>query len=253
MPACRRSLRVRHPREIHALAIEDRDRPVFTGALLFHDGLEHLDRRAEGDVIDHFAVTKHRYLDGDDRLLLHRANEEVGVVRLFCREHFRHEIAIVAQRQACRIWCSQGKQRAPIAIRHQYDAVLAVLIEEARSDGAEALEIAAAQRIGESEDLKAAGHTLHFGIEHEANAAHRFQYPARGFFAILFVMVEDDADRENDQRQHRSCNQKCEANWQRKLRHAGFPQYAIGRRRQTAASIGEACETRQVFCARAAA
>ena len=101
------------------------------------------------------------------------------------------------------------------------------MVEKTRSDTAEVLEIAAAQRIGESEDLKASRHALHFGIEHEAKAAHLFQHLARGVFAILFVVVENDADRENDQRQHRSRDQKCEANWQGELRHAGLPQYAI--------------------------
>ena len=47
------------------------------GTLLFDDGLEHLDRRAEGNVVDHLAVAKHRHLDGDDRPLLHRADEQI--------------------------------------------------------------------------------------------------------------------------------------------------------------------------------
>ena len=78
------------------------------------------------------------------------------------------------------------------------------------------------QRIRQRQDLEAAGHALHFGIEHEPNAAHGIQHPARGVSAVVFVMVEDGADREDDQRQHRSCNQKCEADWQGKFSHAGF-------------------------------
>ena len=81
MRACRRVLRIRHPREIDALAIEDRDRPVLARALLFDEGLENLDRRAEGDVVDHLAVAKDRHLDRHDQLLLHRADEQVGVLR----------------------------------------------------------------------------------------------------------------------------------------------------------------------------
>ncbi len=61
---------------------------------------------------------------------------------------------------------------------------------------------------------KPAGHALHFGVEHEADAAHGFEHALRRVPAVLFVIVENDAGRKNDQRQRGSRNQKGETHWQ---------------------------------------
>ena len=82
--------------------IEYRDRPVLARTLLFDDGLEDLDRRAERNVVEHLAVAKHRHLDRHDQLLLHRADEQVGILRAFGREHLFHDVAVVAQRAGLR-------------------------------------------------------------------------------------------------------------------------------------------------------
>ena len=71
-----------------------------------------------------------------------------------------------------------------------------------------------AQRIGQRQHLEPAGHALHFGIEHEADAAHGFEHALRGVPAVLLVIVENDAGRENDQRQRGSRHQKDETHWQ---------------------------------------
>ena len=60
----------------------------------------------------------------------------------------------------------------------------------------------------------AAGHALHLGIEHEADAAHGFEHALRGVPAVLFVIVENDDGRENNQRQRGSRDQKSKTHWQ---------------------------------------
>ena len=76
------------------------------------------------------------------------------------------------------------------------------------------VEVAVAQRVCQRQHLQRAGHALHFGIEHEADAAHGFEHALRGVLAVLLVIVENDAGRENDQRQRGSRNQKGETHWQ---------------------------------------
>ena len=62
-----RLLRVRHAGEIDAFAVEDRDRPVLAGPLLFDHGLKDLDRRAERNDVEHLAVANDGYLDRHDQ------------------------------------------------------------------------------------------------------------------------------------------------------------------------------------------
>ena len=81
-------------------------------------------------------------------------------------------------------------------------------------DAAESLEVAVAQRVGQRQHLKRAGHALHLGVEHEADAAHGFEHPLGRVLAVLLVVVENDAGRENDQRQRGSRDQKGETHWQ---------------------------------------
>ena len=81
-------------------------------------------------------------------------------------------------------------------------------------DAAEAVEVAAAQRVRQREHLQRAGHPLHLRIEHQADAAHGFQHALRRVLAILLVILKNDADRENDQRQRGSRDQKGETHWQ---------------------------------------
>ena len=61
---------------------------------------------------------------------------------------------------------------------------------------------------------KPPGHALHFGIEHQADAAHGLTDALRRVPAVLLVVVENDAGRENDQRQRGSRDQKGETHWQ---------------------------------------
>ena len=81
------------------------------------------------------------------------------------------------------------------------------------------LEIAIAQRVGQRQDLERAGHALHLRVEHETDAAHGFQHPLGGVLAILFVVVENDAGRENDQRQRSPRHQKGETHGERRFWH----------------------------------
>ena len=108
----------------------------------------------------------------------------------------------------------RGEQLAALAVGHQHDAVLAVLLEKAGRDAAETVEIAVAQRVGQRQHLQAAGHALHLGVEHEANAAHGLEHALRGVLAVLLVVVENDDGRENNQRQRGSRDQKGETHWQ---------------------------------------
>ena len=121
---------------------------------------------------------------------------------------------VVAWRQACGVWRERGEHLSAFAVRHQHDAAFAILFEEALRDPAEALEIAVAQRVGQRQHLQRAGHALHLGIEHEADAAHGFEHALRRVLAILLVIVEHDAGRKNDQRQRGSRNQQGETHWQ---------------------------------------
>ena len=81
-------------------------------------------------------------------------------------------------------------------------------------DAAEAVEIAVAQRVGQRQHLQPAGHPLHLGVEHETNAAHGFEHALRRVLAVLLVIIENDAGRENDQRQRGSRDQQGETHWQ---------------------------------------
>jgi hypothetical protein len=88
------------------------------------------------------------------------------------------------------------------------------LIEKAGSDAAKAVEVAGTQRIGQRQHLQAAGHALHFGVQHQANAANRLEHALRRVLAVLLVIMKNDAGRENDQRQRGSRDQKRETHWQ---------------------------------------
>ena len=124
-------LRVRHAREIGAFAVEDRDRPVLARPLLLDHGLEDLDRRTEGDVVEHLVVANDRYFDRHDQLFLDRPEEQVGIDRLLFREDLVDHGKVVAKRQACRIRGERGEHLAAFAVRHQHDAAFAILVEEA--------------------------------------------------------------------------------------------------------------------------
>src|SRR6202048_2349336 len=58
-----RLLRIWRAREIDAVAVEDRDGPVFARALPVDDALKNLDRRGEGNIVEHLAFAKHWHLD----------------------------------------------------------------------------------------------------------------------------------------------------------------------------------------------
>jgi hypothetical protein len=103
----------------------------------------------EGDVVKHVAVAQHRHLDGYDQPFLHRADEQVGVLRAFGREHLLDDFAVVAQRQTGGVRRGRGEQLAAVAIRHQHHAIPAVLVEKARSHAAKIVEVAAPQRVGQ--------------------------------------------------------------------------------------------------------
>ena len=107
------------------------------------------------------------------------------------------------------------------AVRHQQHALLAILVEETRSDTAKTFEVAVAQGVGERQNLEPAGHSLNLGIEHETDAARGFEHALGRFLAVLLVIIENDDGRKNNQRQRGSRNQKSEAHWQGEFRHAG--------------------------------
>ena len=108
----------------------------------------------------------------------------------------------------------RGEHLAAFAVRHQHDAAFAVLVEEALAMRRNPVEIPVAQCICQRQHLQRAGHPLHLGIEHEANAAHGFEHPLGRVLPVLLVIVVDDAGRENDQRQRGSRDQKGETHWQ---------------------------------------
>ncbi|MGY3364575.1 hypothetical protein ACVWZL_001700 [Bradyrhizobium sp. GM2.4] len=124
---------------------------------------------------------------------------------------------MTAWRQACGVLGRGGKQQPALAIGDQHEAAFAVLVDEAERDAAEALEVVVAQRIRQCKHLQAAGHPLHLGVQHEAHAAHILQHAAGRVVAVLFVIVDGNADREDDQRQHRSRHQKSEPDRQSEL------------------------------------
>ena len=121
---------------------------------------------------------------------------------------------LLRERQACGVRRDRGEHLAAFAVRHQHDAAFAILVEEALGDAAESLEIPVAQCICQRQHLQRAGHPLHLGIEHEADAANGFEHPLRRVLPVLLVIVVDDAGRENDQRQRGSRDQKGETHWQ---------------------------------------
>ena len=101
-----------------------------------------------------------------------------------------------------------------MAVRHQDDAALAVLVKEPLGNPAEALEIAVPHGIRQRQHLQRSRHALHLGVEHEANAANRFKDPLRRVLPVLLVVMVDDAGSENNQRQRGSRDQKDETHWQ---------------------------------------
>ena len=126
-----------------AVAVEDRNRPVLARALLFDDGLENLDRRAEGNDADDLAVAKHRHLDGHDQPLLDRADEQVGVLRAsWSRTPSRTMSRLLRGGRLAVSAVDRGEQLPALAVGDQHDAVLAILLEKARGDAAEIVEIA---------------------------------------------------------------------------------------------------------------
>ena len=74
--------------------------------------------------------------------------------------------------------------------------------------------LAIAQRVRQRQNLQRTGHALHFGIEHQANAADGFPDPLVRVAAVLLVIIVNDAGREKDQRQRGSRDQKGETHWQ---------------------------------------
>ena len=83
-----------------------------------------------------------------------------------------------------------------------------------RFDAAKSGEIAVAQGIRQRQHLQRAGHALHLGIQHQANAAHVLEHALGGVPAVLFVIIVNDSDREKDQRQRGARDQKGETHWQ---------------------------------------
>jgi hypothetical protein len=121
------------------------------------------------------------------------------------------------------------------------------LVEKAQGDASKILEVAGAQRVGERQHLESARHALYLGVEHEANTAHGFENALRSVLTVLFIVSENDAGRENNQRQRGSRNQKSKTQWQRGLRHAGPELMHLAGERQVMVSIGEAPGIRQAF------
>ncbi|MGY4458902.1 hypothetical protein ACVWYI_002862 [Bradyrhizobium sp. LB13.1] len=91
------------------------------------------------------------------------------------------------------------------------------MVDEAERDAAEVLEVVVAQRIRQRKDLQAAGHPLHLGVQHEAHAAYVLQHAAGRVVPVLLVIVDGNTDRKDDQRQHRSRDQKSEPDRQGEL------------------------------------
>ena len=114
---------------------------------------------------------------------------------------------------------------AAFAVGHQHDAIRAVLVEKAGCHSTEALEVAVAERAGERQHLEPAGHALHLGIEHEANAAHGFEDALRSILAVLLIVIENENGGENNQRQRGSRDQQSKTNWQGGFPHAGSGQW----------------------------
>jgi hypothetical protein len=151
--------------------------------------LEHFERRRERDVVSHLLTAKHRHVDGNDRLLLHYAHEQVRVLRLFVGEDPLDQLRVVPIGQRRRLRLERGKQDLSVAVRDHDDAILAVLVEEARGHSVETLEIATAQRVGQREHLQASGHPPDLGIEGETDAADILQHALRRVPAVLDVIV----------------------------------------------------------------
>ncbi|MGY4310069.1 hypothetical protein ACVIJ6_007312 [Bradyrhizobium sp. USDA 4369] len=211
--------RIRYARKHHGLAVEQRQCPIGARALLLEDGLEHLDRRTERDIVDHLAVAKHRHLDRDDQALLHDAVEQVGILRLARFENAFGDLAVAPQGEIGSVGGCRRKQLVSVAVSDQDRAVLAVLLEEAHRDRAEALEVAGLQRIRQCQHLHAACHPLHLRIEREADGAHRLEHALPGIGAVLHVVVKYDAAGEQDERQRGPCDQKSKPDRQGKLWH----------------------------------
>src|SRR5471032_524731 len=137
------------------------------------------------------------------------------------RKHLFHDFAIVAQRQVGAVRRRRGEQLATFAVRYQQHTLLAILLEETRSDAAKAFEVAVAQGVGERQNRESAGHSLNLGIEHETDTARGFEHALGRSLAVLLVIIENDDGRKNNQRQRGSRNQKSETNWQGEFQHAG--------------------------------
>ena len=83
--------------------------------------------------------------------------------------------------------------------------------EKARRDAPEVIEVAVAQRVCQRQNLKAPRHALHLGVQHEANAAYRFQHAPRRILAILQMVVENQDGREENEWQRGPRDQKGKA------------------------------------------
>ena len=88
------------------------------------------------------------------------------------------------------------------------------MVEKTRGDAAKALEVAAAERVGERQHPEPAGHALHLGVKHETDAAHGFEDALRSVLAVLLVVVENNDGRKDNQRQRGSRDQKGKTDWQ---------------------------------------
>ena len=162
----------------------------------------------------HFAVLDDRYLHRDDVLLPDRVDEQVGVGGLLARKHLLDDVAVVARRQARRILRDGGEHLPSPAVGHQQHAIPAILLEKSERYRAEGVVIAGAQRRRQREYLQSPGHPLHLGVEHEEDRPYGREHALGRVLAVLFVIVEDDAAREHDQRERGSRHQKGEAHSQ---------------------------------------
>jgi len=134
------------------------------------------------------------------RFFLTTPDEQIRVMGTLGREDLVDDIAVVAQREGVAASdVAEEKDLAAVTVRPPARRrFFAVLIEEARTDAAKAVEIAAAQRIGQRKKPGARRFMrCIFGIEHEADAAHGFRAPACvASFLVLHVIMENDAGRE---------------------------------------------------------
>ena len=127
---------------------------------------------------------------------------------------FSDDGAVIAQWKARGVRGQRGEYLAAFAVRHQHEAAFAILVEETGGNPAKSFEVAVAQRVGQGQYLQRTGHALNLGIEHQADTAHGIENALRRFLSILFVIVENDDGRKNNQRQRGSRDQKSKTHWQ---------------------------------------